>query len=94
VNIDKIRFGNESIAPYLLQEGCPRQQVIASLHHVFEQLKLAWPQIDFSVAALRGSIQEVEFERSRAQHSFARARRQPSQTFSARYQFNNCERLF
>jgi hypothetical protein len=40
MNIDKVRFRNEFIVPYFFQEGCPRQQLVASLHHVLEQLEL------------------------------------------------------
>jgi hypothetical protein len=60
MNVHEIRFGNDSIIPNLFQEGPPRQQFVAPLHHVFEQLKLARPQIDLTVAALHSSIQEIE----------------------------------
>jgi len=60
MNIDKVGFRNEFIVPHLLEEGRPRQQLIASLHHVFEQLELARPQIDRPLATLRSPIDEVE----------------------------------
>src|ERR1700747_3016567 len=68
VNVDEIGFRNELVVPHLRQDGCACQQLVASLHHVLEQMKLAWPQIDPTVAALRGSIQEIELQRSHTQH--------------------------
>jgi hypothetical protein len=53
MNIDKVRFRSEFVVPYVFKEGCARQQLIAPLHHVFEQLELARPQIDRPVATLR-----------------------------------------
>ena len=60
MNIDKVRFRNDFILPYLFQEGRPRQQSVTPLHHVLEQLKFARPQIEVTVAALRSSIDEIE----------------------------------
>jgi hypothetical protein len=70
MNVDKVRVGNKLVVPYLLEEGGPRQQLVAPLHHLFQQLKLAWPQIDLTVAAFGGSIHEIERQRSDAQHYF------------------------
>src|SRR5438270_4210287 len=92
VNIDKVRFWHEIIVPYLFQKGCPRQQVVTPLHHVFEQLKLAWPQVDRTVTALRSPFNEIKLQRSHAQHGLIEGW-QPEQTPSARYQFNDGERL-
>ena len=62
MNIDKVRFRIEVIVPYVLEEGCTRQQFVAALHHVFEQLELARSQIDWPVATLRSSIDEIELK--------------------------------
>ena len=94
MNIDKIRFRNEFIVPYLFQEVSPRQQFVTPLHHVFEQLKLARPQIDATVATLRGSIDKIELQRAHAQLRFISQGRRPEQRVSVRYQFNNRDRLF
>ena len=94
MNIDKVRFRNEFVAPHLFQEVCSRQQFVAPLHHVFEQLKFARPQIDLAVTTLRCSIDEIELQRPHAQHRLIQQSWQPGERFSARYQFNYRERLF
>src|SRR5712691_10599900 len=35
MNIDKVRFRNEFVVPYVFEEGCARQQLVDPLHHVF-----------------------------------------------------------
>jgi len=60
MNIDKVRFRNEFVVPYVFEEGCARQQLVDPLHHVLEQMELARPQIDRPVAPLRGPIDEIE----------------------------------
>src|SRR5450631_3842057 len=61
MNIDKVRFRNEFVVPYVFEEGCARQQ-----------MELARPQIDRPVAPLRGPIDEIEFQWSHAQYCFIR----------------------
>src|SRR5450756_2180385 len=94
MNIDQVCFGNEFIVPYLFQESCPRQRLVTPLHHVLEQPKLARSQIDLTVATLRSPIEEVQLQRSDAQHRFVWRGRPPDQWFSARCQFDDRERLF
>src|SRR6195256_1030681 len=72
MNIDKIRFRNEFVVPYVFEEGCARQQLVDPLHHVLEQMELARPQIDRPVATLRGPLDEIEFQWSHAQYRFIR----------------------
>ena len=72
MNIDKVRFRNEFVVPYVFEEGCARQQLVDPLHHVLEQMELARPQIDRPVATLRGPIDEIEFQWSHAQYRFIR----------------------
>jgi hypothetical protein len=48
--------------PYIFDEVCARQHLVASLHHVLEQLKFARPQINQPVATLRGAIDESELQ--------------------------------
>ena len=72
MNIDKVRFRNEFVVPYVFEEGCARQQLVDPLHHVLEQMELARQQIDRPVAPLRGPIDEIEFQWSHAQYRFIR----------------------
>jgi hypothetical protein len=72
MNIDKVRFRNEFVVPYVFEEGCARQQLVDPLHHVLEQMELARAKIDRPVAALRGPIDEIEFQWSHAQYRFIR----------------------
>jgi hypothetical protein len=46
MNIDKVRFRNEFVVPYVFEDGCARQQLVAPLRHVLGQLELARPRID------------------------------------------------
>ena len=62
MHMDKVCFRNEFIMPYLFEEGCARQYLVAPLHHVLEQLEFARPQINRPVAALRGAIDKIEFQ--------------------------------
>jgi hypothetical protein len=72
MNIDKVRFRNESVMPHVLEEGCARNQLVAPLHHVPEQTEFTWPQIDRSVTTLRGSIDEIKLQRSNAEYRLGR----------------------
>jgi hypothetical protein len=69
---DKVRFGNEFAAPYVFDEVCPRQQLVAPLHHVLDQLEFARPQINRPIATLSSAIDEIELQWSHAQHRFSR----------------------
>ena len=64
MNIDKVRFGDEFILPHVFEESCPRQQFVAPLHHVLEQLELARSQINLPVTTSCNSIEEIELQRS------------------------------
>ena len=79
LNIDKVGFRSKFMVPYLFQEGRPGQHFVTPLHHVFEQLKFARPQIDVTVATLRSPIDEIELQWSHAQHRFFQRSQQPGQ---------------
>jgi len=68
MNIDKVRFRNEFVMPYVFEEGCARQQLVDPLHHVLEQMELAGRRSIGRVATLRGPINEIEFQWSHAQY--------------------------
>jgi len=93
VNVDQVRIRNKFVVPDIFQEGGSCQQFAAPPHHVLEQLEFPCPQIDPTVATRRDSIDEVEFKRSYSQHRFIRRSGPPDGGGSARYQFNDCERL-
>jgi hypothetical protein len=69
----------------------------APLHHVFEQKEFTWQQIDSSVAAPCGSIDEIELQRSNPKHGLGRLERLPSQGSDPRQQFGDggwrCSRI-
>src|ERR1700733_3940855 len=50
MHVHQVHRRNELIVPDLLQKHGSRQQVVAALHHIFEQAKLARQQIDHAVA--------------------------------------------
>jgi len=62
MNINEVRMWNEFIAPYVMVEVCSCQQLVATLHHVSEQLELALPQINLPVATLRRAIDEIKLQ--------------------------------
>src|SRR4030088_2082539 len=93
MNVDKVGVGNKLVVPYLLEEAGAGQQLVAPLHHVFQQLKLSWSQTDLTVAAFGRSIHKVDRQRSAAQHLFIYGGFLPYQGMSARNHFNNRERL-
>ena len=62
MNINQVRLWNEFIAPYFIEELGSCQQLVATLHHVSEQLELARPQINMTIATLRGAIDEIEHQ--------------------------------
>src|SRR6202035_4495492 len=74
MDVHQVRRRNELIVPDLLQKHRSRQQLIAALHHIFEQAKLARQQIDHAVAAFGGTFDQVEFKRPGAQRGLARFR--------------------
>src|SRR5438270_6524348 len=79
VYVNKVGRRNEFVIPDLLQKHGSRQQLIAPLHHIFKQAKLARQQIDRTVAALGGALDQVEFERPCPQCRLAGFRRPPQQ---------------
>src|ERR1700737_3275378 len=93
MNIDQVRCRNEFVIPDFLQQHCPRQQLVAPLHHVFEQTELARQQVYRPLAARRGAFDEIEFELTNAQDGFAGLGRPPQQAFYARHEFDDCERF-
>ena len=72
VNVNQVRVRNKFVVPDIFQEGGSCQQFAAPPHHVLEQLEFPGPQIDPTAATRRGSIDEVELQRSHAQHRIIR----------------------
>ena len=64
MNINQVRLWNEFIAPYFIEELGSSQQLVATLHHVSEQLELARPQINLPVTTSCSSIEAIELQRS------------------------------
>lgn len=83
VDVDEIGFRYDFVIPDFPQDRRARQQRVALFHHVPEQLKFARPQVDPAVAALCGAIQEIELQRSNAQHDITRLRSQAGEVFPA-----------
>ena len=62
MNINEVRSWNELIVPYVKEEICSCQQLVATLHHVSEQPELARTQINLPVATLRDAIDEIKLQ--------------------------------
>ena len=67
MHVNKIGGGNEFVIPDLFEQHGPGQQLLPAAHHVFQEAKLARKQIDHAIAASRGALDQVKFERPRPQ---------------------------
>src|SRR4030081_40779 len=62
MNVDEIGLGNELVVPHLFKQHGARQHLLFATHHAFEQTKFARHQIDNTVPALCGALDEIELE--------------------------------
>ena len=51
MHVDKVGRRNEFVIPDFLEQHGPRQHLIATLHHVFQQAKLTRQQIDHAISS-------------------------------------------
>jgi hypothetical protein len=62
MHIHDIRFRNEVVMPDTFDEVRARQQLIAPLHHLLEQLEFARTQINRAGATLRSAVDEIKLQ--------------------------------
>src|SRR5579859_2071930 len=75
VNVDEVGLRDELVVPHLFEQHGARQHLLFAAHHIFEQAEFAWQQVDRSLPALRGALDQVELERSYPQHRIPTFRR-------------------
>ena len=91
MHVDQIGRRNELVIPDLLQKHGSRQQLVASLHHVFEQAKFARQQIDDAIAAFGGPLDQVELKRPDPQGRLTRFHRPAQQRLYPGDEFDDRE---
>src|SRR5258708_6487697 len=62
MDMDTVGLRDEIIMPHIFDEVRARQNLVAPLHHILEQLEFARPQINRPVATPRGAIDEIELK--------------------------------
>ena len=93
VYVNKVGRRNKLVIPDFLQKHGSRQQLIASLHHVFKQAKFSRQKIDHAIAALCGALDQIEFQRPYSQRRLARFRRPAQQGLHPGHKFYKRKRL-
>src|SRR5690242_13052427 len=68
VHVNEIAPRYKFVVPDFLEQHGAGQHLILSAHHVFEQAKLPWQQIDRAVAACRRARQQIELKWPDAQY--------------------------
>jgi len=91
MHVDKVGRRDEFVIPDFLEQHGTRQQLIATLHHIFQQTELTRQQIDHAIAPFDGAPDQIEFERPCPQRRLARLRRTAQQRFYSRDEFDERE---
>src|SRR6266404_597290 len=81
MHVHEVGRRHEFVVPDLLQQHGTGQQLVAALHHVFKEPKLAWQQFDHPIAALGGAFDQIQLQRSYPQDGLARFNRPAQQRF-------------
>ena len=93
VDVDDVGLRQKFVVPDVLEQHRASDDLVGPAHEVFEQLELAWQEIDAPVAAPDRALDEIHFEWAGAQAGRARIGDAPRQRLDPRRQFAQFERL-
>ena len=93
MHVDKIGRRNEFVIPDFLEQHRPCQHLVAPLHHIFQQAKLARQEVDHAIAPSDGARDQIELERPCPQRRLARFRRTAQQRLDSCKELDECERF-
>src|SRR5580692_11706032 len=68
MDVDEIGLRNETVVPYMLQQHVPGHDLVGPAHEILQQAEFAAGERDDLAIALGLMLDQIEFQRTHAQH--------------------------